>query len=81
MLQSAVLQIACNSPKGPTSLHVLSLGGARLQSGACKLVGTGAQNPLCYHPLALFLGFWAWPLAHGLGPYTSRDALSWECDS
>ena len=58
MLQSAVLQMACNSPKGPTSLHVLSLGGARLQSGACKLVGTGAQNPLCYHPLGLFLGSW-----------------------
>ena len=73
MLQSTVLQMACNSPKGPASLHVLSLGGARLQSGACKLVGTGAQNLLCYHPLGLFLGSWIptrpWPVAQGLGPW------------
>ena len=48
MLQPDVLPIACNSPMGPTSLHFVSLLGARLQSGACKLVGNGAQNPGCY---------------------------------
>ena len=42
MLQDTVLQVACTSSMCPTSLHVLSLGGARLQSGASKLVGTGA---------------------------------------
>ena len=63
MFQSAVLQIACNSPKGPTGLHVLSLGGARLQSGACKLVGTGAQNPDRYPQSSPSLGFWILPEA------------------